>query len=895
MPLLSQPYAYALLITSVWTSKLIHLYSHLTSLPPLLTILYLPTFLILDLLTLVCARLLFIRSSTNSFFCTGAHILGQLLAIVTWLAASSQIAFYVETSGEITWSAASKFAGDWQGLKLLLSGSGYIIVCAFMIVVIAYMITAPLYNQTAKLIELLLLAIKIVNRHPAGYAPLKSGGEASYIDHSSFSDDEQSIEDVEMLVAGRNYGQRQRLSLFARCLILTPVILLIVLQALRPNGQPYRHMSGTLPFTLLQVLEKPPSDFCLPGLVDAMRPFPLPELLDNSNSVANWSISLSDHKEESRRPSWLHDNGPVPGFDRWIDFANASVRHHYQPSYDPLKLSNAHTELLQPLADAFRKSNATIKHVVLLTLESTRADVFPLTTHSHLYDTIQNSHGSDEPADRESLDRLLADISPNAELLTGLSPSSGFARYRTDDTGEQSSWRQRLATQPSSLNVRGSTTSASVSFKSLLTSHCGTHPVPVDFTEEAVLKPYQPCLPQIFDLFNRNNNAAPESGGTGYANWTSVFAQSITDQFDRQDRLTPNIGFAPQHAFTKANLTDPSSLYWPATEPESHYFGYPETQLKPFLRDTFREVQQSGNRLFLSHFTSQTHHPFDTPEAYGRHEMYMGAGRFGKEPVLNRYLNAIRYVDNWLGEVMDMLDEANMTDETLVVLVGDHGWAFAEDDAKHSSFENPHIANLRVPLTFQHPALPPLQLEANATNLNILPTILDLLLSTKSITGTDAEIAKSLLPEYQGQSLLRPLNTGEGRRELWQPAVLNTGGAIISIGSASSPYRLALPLCKPLEYRFTDVARDPYELDAITAWSMEELVKKIETQRQTDYSAEELETAAQWVQDAVKVARWWGWEGKRLWKYSGGASSICRAGRESDGVGTIKKAHWWET
>ena len=42
------PLQYALLVTSVLVAKLLHLYSHITSLPPVLFILYLPTFLALD-------------------------------------------------------------------------------------------------------------------------------------------------------------------------------------------------------------------------------------------------------------------------------------------------------------------------------------------------------------------------------------------------------------------------------------------------------------------------------------------------------------------------------------------------------------------------------------------------------------------------------------------------------------------------------------------------------------------------------------------------------------------------------------------------------------------------------------------------------------------------------
>lgn len=42
------PFQYSLLVSATVLPKLLHLYGHLTSLPPLLILLYLPTFLALD-------------------------------------------------------------------------------------------------------------------------------------------------------------------------------------------------------------------------------------------------------------------------------------------------------------------------------------------------------------------------------------------------------------------------------------------------------------------------------------------------------------------------------------------------------------------------------------------------------------------------------------------------------------------------------------------------------------------------------------------------------------------------------------------------------------------------------------------------------------------------------
>lgn len=80
-----------------------------------------------------------------------------------------------------------------------------------------------------------------------------------------------------------------------------------------------------------------------------------------------------------------------------------------------------------------------------------------------------------------------------------------------------------------------------------------------------------------------------------------------------------------------------------------------------------REAAEGKSRLFLSHFTSTTHHPWKVPEFYNKTE-YMGSQAHKN---MNSYLNTIRYVDLWMGEVLGMLDEAGIANETLVVFVGD--------------------------------------------------------------------------------------------------------------------------------------------------------------------------------------------------------------------------------
>ena len=164
-----------------------------------------------------------------------------------------------------------------------------------------------------------------------------------------------------------------------------------------------------------------------------------------------------------------------------------------------------------------------------------------------------------------------------------------------------------------------------------------------------------------------------------------------------------------------------------------------------------------------------------------------------------------------------------------------------------------------MPLLFHHPLLPRLHLSVNGSAISILPTILDLLVTTNSLNEVDSTIAQDLMNEYEGQSLIRPYRASHNGREAWNMGVINAGGTMLSVGSAAVPWRLNLPLNNDFEYRFTDLERDPFELSPVTAWSMGGLAADIYSR----FGSE----AVDWVLKAEKVGLWWVTERKKLWNY----------------------------
>jgi hypothetical protein len=160
---------------------------------------------------------------------------------------------------------------------------------------------------------------------------------------------------------------------------------------------------------------------------------------------------------------------------------------------------------------------------------------------------------------------------------------------------------------------------------------------------------------------------------------------------------------------------------------------------------------------------------------------------------------------------------------------------------------------------FRHPLLPRIDIAANATSISILPTILDLLINTKSLNKRDTEAASDLIHEYEGQSLLRPYRTKIHGRQAWNFSIINAGGAMLSVASAAVPYRLILPLNDGHSYVFANDMEDPAELQLIEDWTELDLLKQVRRVHG--------EQVAAWASESIRISRWWVNEVKQIWNF----------------------------
>ena len=118
-------------------------------------------------------------------------------------------------------------------------------------------------------------------------------------------------------------------------------------------------------------------------------------------------------------------------------------------------------------------------------------------------------------------------------------------------------------------------------------------------------------------------------------------------------------------------------------------------------------------------------HFYDPHEPYAPPKEYR-TGPEEKDPK-RLYLGEVEFMDHHVGKILDDLKALGLLANTLLVVVGDHGEAFAEHGEKgHAIFC--YEENLKVPLILFHETLLPknVVVEERVSLIDILPTLLEL-------------------------------------------------------------------------------------------------------------------------------------------------------------------------
>ncbi len=155
---------------------------------------------------------------------------------------------------------------------------------------------------------------------------------------------------------------------------------------------------------------------------------------------------------------------------------------------------------------------------------------------------------------------------------------------------------------------------------------------------------------------------------------------------------------------------------------------------------------------------------FALAKEYGLNEERMLSPE--SQAVARDYYDAgVRFTDDRLGALWSALDEGEtpLADDTIVVVVSDHGEAFGEHDLTAEHGENLHDELLRIVLLMRVPGTAPRRVPDIVRNVDVMPTLLEL-------TGTPLDDVK-----HQGESLVPLLDGGSARRVAFSHAPTTDG------------------------------------------------------------------------------------------------------------------------
>ncbi|EHA20314.1 hypothetical protein CBS63078_11123 [Aspergillus niger] len=826
-------YFFTVSFIALFGAKLLHLYAHIHSLPPPKFILWGSTFFFQDvILTLL------IRFFTQKFHWRTVALLSALVIVPFSLIMSGMTAantsFYVVTGAEIHWRQAKTFHRDAAAMRTLLQGlTGFLIVEGILLTV-AWFLSAPLHRVVGGILTILGQPFKCLFRcmsrvrafRPRSALPepeiYEQIGVDDYLDDKS--DDGSSIHLLEP------YGEvspvaRRGHSILIKLAVWVPFLSLVLLRVVRPWDPAYMFLSEALPVA---------------PFIGGHRHSPV-----RAGGLPGDYEWLEDRTPLDKVPKWdWLPKGGLPGFEDWT--RTDVPRLHYNPESDPLHVSNLQNPVLDSLQEVLSSGNINIKHVILIKLESTRSDVFPLRKDAFMWNRIAKTYSDKKIPD--DVQKLVANLTRTSEFLTGF--DAGFGHDNEHDYGRRAY---------GGISARNAFTTGTYTLKSLVGTVCGVTPLVADFNREYNHHIYQPCMPHVLDAFNHQDdvdtNSTTDQSDYRTWPWHSAWMQSVTEGYDNQDKLTPKLGF--HDVVTKESLEMANATHSASSSKEVNYYGYPDMVLGDYVRDAIDDAEHNHRRLFLTHLTGTTHHPWGMPD--NAYEEMVSSKNTNSNEDINKYLNTIGYIDDWLQEIIDILTEKGVINETLLVMAGDHGLSLPNDGGV-TPYDNPHIGSFHIPMVFAHPHLPPIEVDTPVITQQVVPTILDLLIQSSSLGPNSTHTAQDLLSIYEGQSMIRELVPEMDGRQNWQFTVMNTGGSWLAVRSAAHPeYRLVIPLVDDVEWRFTNVEKDPEEQHPVTEFNLVDLAKRLEKDHGSD--------AVDWVRDAAHVAEWWVTENWHLYQY----------------------------
>jgi arylsulfatase A-like enzyme len=203
----------------------------------------------------------------------------------------------------------------------------------------------------------------------------------------------------------------------------------------------------------------------------------------------------------------------------------------------------------------------------------------------------------------------------------------------------------------------------------------------------------------------------------------TAFFQSAMGSFESRPGLIHNLGF--DKFWSRENLNDPN-----------RFVGYLGSDEFAMLEPISDWIKSEDKPFLLVVLCSVSHDPYQVPSWFGPK---------AEQPV-DRYHQTISYTDRFIGALDVELTNLNLTEDTILCVVGDHGEGFAEHGISgHERLAYEEV--LRIAMCMRAPYLiePGTRVVGPVTSMDLTPTILGVL-------GFDIDAM-----HFDGVNALKPL------------------------------------------------------------------------------------------------------------------------------------------
>ena len=209
-------------------------------------------------------------------------------------------------------------------------------------------------------------------------------------------------------------------------------------------------------------------------------------------------------------------------------------------------------------------------------------------------------------------------------------------------------------------------------------------------------------------------------------NYRTAFFQSAMGNFESRPGLVYNLGF--DKFWARDDLGDPNS-----------FLGYLACDEFSMLKPVTEWIQEDERPFFLTILCSVTHDPYEVPEWFETP---------AKEPVEERYRQAIRYTDKFIAALDVELARLNLTDKTIFCVIGDHGEAFGEHgQSGHALIAFDEVLRILFCLRAPYLVEPGAKIAEPVSSVDLAPTLLGLLGFETGAVGFDGVNVLGFIPD----------------------------------------------------------------------------------------------------------------------------------------------------